>query len=271
MDFVFLGAAFAFSLIATYFLLRSYERYYFRKAQEQGEILLKEVREQMEIQDIERQEFLKEVENSAWSKKEKEFQEVEDKVKQLQFTLHENQHKYKNLWHQKKRPLKHQQQHIERKKRTLQNLKKRIEQLEETLEQSNKNYREKLKERVSLETIEKWKKDIQSEEEKKILVKIKRNSIEMEERAKTENKKKAQHLMDIVFSRFKRACSAEKGILIPPIKTIKIQEMLLEETSPYREVLEKECKCELKVDQESQQIQIFTSDPVRKELVPPLL
>ena len=268
MLFIYFGTAFACGLLITSFFLHFYQKHHLQKAKEESDQILGEAHEQLELQNMERKELIRELENSAWSRKEKELQAMEEKIKQLQFALHEKRHQYKRFWQQKKRPLFHQQNNVERKKRKVRDSKKRIEQLESQLAQSRREYTEKLQS-ILPDAMEKIREAIQLEQEKKILVQVKKSSLELEEKSKAEAKTKAKQLMDIAFSRFKRRCSTEKGILFPSLKSKKIQEMLLAEKSPYRDALEENCKCQLKVEveKESQQLQVSTYDPVRKELV----
>ena len=266
MSWVFLGISFSLGCIAAYFVRRSYEQYHLRKAKEQRDRLLREVREELEIQEMERQELLKEIQNSAWSQREKEFQETEEGIKQLQITTNEKRHQQKKLWRQKTAPLLQQQRQMEVKKRKIKNLQIQIEKLEKQLLQKKKDYTQKLQASLP-EGMEKLKEQLELEEEKKALVSIRKRAIEEEEMAKFNAKSEARHLMDIVFNRFQKTCSTEKGLLIPNLRDKKIHEMFCSEDSPYRKILEESCKCQLTMDPDKEFLQISAGDPVRKELI----
>ena len=270
MSWVFLGVvgggAFVVGSLTAYFLRRSYERYHLQKAKEQGDRLLQEGREKLEIQEMERQELLKEIRNSAWSQKERSFQEMEEGIKQLQLTIDEKRHQQKKHWRKKTAPIMHQRQQLERRKRRVQNLHTDVQKLEKHLLDQRENYLKKLQASFP-GTLEKLREQLELEEEKKSLVYIKKKAIEGEEKAKLEVKSKTKHLMDIAFNRFQRPCSTEKGILIPSLKDKKTHEMFWGEDSPYRKALEESCKCQLVVDTDKEFLQVSAGDPVRKELV----
>ena len=127
------------------------------------------------------------------------------------------------------------------------------------------NYKEALKQQLSLDE-EALKQDVKKELNQKWIKEI-RNHIEEETKQNKENlQKNSLFYLNLVLNRFDRSYCPERGI--PPVnfKSLKHIEKVVGKDNIYLNQIEKECGVDIVINKESLQALVFGIDPVRREL-----
>ena len=226
---------------------------------------MQEVRDEVEIQDLERQELTQEIEAEAWTKIEPEILKAEERVEELQEKADERKQKVDLIYSQerqklveKDRDIKAQEEILRQKETSFQGRKERVQSLVndfvDALNQKLKTNSQEVKDQLSLE--------MQTEAQDQ----ARRFVDSSEEECRFHAETRAKQILDVALDRFARPYCAERGIGSVNFPDANVRAMFCDAEGLNIKTLQDACGCDIIVQEQSDLVGVAGFDPVRREL-----
>lgn len=236
-----------------------------RRAQDEAEDILNEVKEALEIRKLEETERTQEIELELWTKIENDMLKLEERIEELQEIADEKKSKADSVIQEEKKKLQSFESDIKTQEAAVKNEEIRIKQKREQLNLLNKEFIEKLtqktqttKEEIKLQIIKSLE-----EEAQRFSSKAAQN---LEEEVKEHAEIKAKRILALAIDRFARPYCPERGIGAVHFPDANARKVLLDPEGLNIKTIQEVCGCDIVVENENDMIGVAGYDPVRREL-----
>lgn len=236
-----------------------------RRAQEEAAEWVQEAQDQVEIEDLERQERIQEIETEAWSKVEADLLKAEERIEELQEKVDEKKAKHDLTYSQERQKL------VER-DREIKSLEEKLRQSEKQFESTRQSSQERVKEFVTAlhnrlgTQPEEIKSQIIAKLEDEAQTWTRRMVEEYEEEIRFSAEPRAKQILDTALNRFARPYCAERGIGSVNFPDANVRKLFCDPEGKNMKAVQEVCGCDIVVTDESDTVGVAGFDPVRREL-----
>lgn len=236
-----------------------------KRAEDEAAEILREAKDEVELQDLERQERISEIETEAWTKVEPELLKFEESIEDLQERVDEKKSKADLSYSQERQKLVERDREIKVEEEGLQKHEQEFEAKRERVRDLVRDYVQGLNERLKTTSEEVKTQLIQGfEEEAKEHA---RNYIELGEAdCKTHAEARAKQILDIALDRFARPYCPERGIGSVNFPDANVKRLFCDPERKNITALQEACGCDIIVEEQSDVAGVAGFDPVRREL-----
>lgn len=236
-----------------------------KRAQDEAAEILQEMKDDLELQELERQERIQEIETEAWTKVEPDMLRAEERIEELQEKVDEKKQKADTHYSQERQKL------IER-DREIKAQEDKVREAEKAFAEKRDGGREFVRNFVqALNT----KLQTSSEEVKgQIIHRLEEEAREYarqwlathEEDIKLNAETRAKQILDIALDRFARPYCPERGIGAVNFPDANVRKLFVDAEGKNIKTLQEACGCDIIVEDGSDMVGVAGFDPVRREL-----
>ncbi|MCK6597143.1 MAG: Rnase Y domain-containing protein [Bdellovibrionaceae bacterium] len=244
---------------------RYWTRSLIKNAKSEAEEILDEVKEQLEIKQIEQNEKLNEIEMELWTKSEPELLRLENKVTDLDERFQEKKSVIDNRWSQKKSENEAKHQLIRSKEIENKKLNMLMQDKKFLIKKEEKGLIEQLSKKMNTSTD-----DVKKAISETFIAEIKRQINKEIENYESDVKEKqeeiAKKMLDTVLDRFARSYCPERGIAAVYFPDNQSRHFLCDTKGFNLKLIQDLCGCDILVEDNNDLVGIAGFDPVRREL-----
>lgn len=260
-----LGAGLLLGLLVGYLAFRIVRAMTIRQAQDEADEIIREVKDDVEIQDLERQERIQEIETAAWTKVEPDMLKAEERIEELQEEADEKKQKADLLYSQERQKLVESERELKAQEDKLREAEKAFDQKRQRVKSSNQDFVASLTAKLQT-TPEEIKAQLIQRQEDEARERA-RKFIEMcDEEVKSNAESRAKQILDVVLDRFARPYCAERGIGNVNFPDANARKLFCDPEGLNAKAVTDACGCDIVVQTESDMIGVAGFDPVRREL-----
>lgn len=260
-----LGLFFLIGLPAGFVFYRLYRLGIRKSAEKEAQEIIGEARDQLEILELEQKEQLQDIEEELWSKVEKEFGSIEEKIEDLEETATENKARLDQKVNVLKSRNGQAEKDVEALAQKLKGLENGLEQRREKKKSLVQDYIGALEQRLQIkraQVLQEIQTQLESETERRAQASID----EREADAKDSAEIYAKEIINRALLRFHRAYSAERGIAPVYFENPEQRKVLLDPAGLNLKTVTECTGCDIYVEEGSDLIGVAGFDPVRREL-----
>lgn len=236
-----------------------------RRAQEEAAEWVQEAQDQVEIEDLERQERIQEIEAEAWGKVEADLLKAEERIEELQEKVDEKKAKHDLAYSQERQKLVERDREIKGLEEKLRQSEKQFETLRENSQSRVKEFADALHQRLGTNP-EEVKAQIVTRLEEEAKTWTRRMVEESEEEIRVSAEARAKAILDVALNRFARPYCAERGIGSVNFPDANVRKLFCDPEKKNIKAVQEVCGCDLVVSDESDTVGVAGFDPVRREL-----
>lgn len=241
-----------------------------RRAQTDAEDLLGEIRDQVETEDEVRQQRTQEIQLQLWSKVEKDFLNLEEKIEDLTEVIEEKKQKTLQSTQDKQALLKEDEEELKRFEEIVKSAESKLNSIRQRNNDLRQNLTQKLLERTQAQkeqVIESLAQEIINETEARARRFVEDSEVEVKNHAEM----KAKRILDIAIDRFARPYCPERGIGAVEFPDANSRKFLTDRNGENLKAITEATGCDIIVRDEMEMIGVAGFDPVRRELTRRLL
>lgn len=239
-----------------------------KRAHEEAEEIVSEIKEAVEIRDLELKEKQQEIEMALWTKVENEHLKLEEKIEDLQSLIDERKVKYDQRVIEDKKKLDSYAEEIKKQQEVVQQAENKIRQKKQQHTEINKDYVERL-----IQKLEADRNEIKNNLIEQMLRETERTTQQMivdtEEEFKENAEVKAKRILALAIDKFARPYCPERGIAGVHYPD-ELSRQLFAKPEITKSVTEF-TGCDIILDDQMDLIGVAGFDPVRRELTRRLL
>lgn len=254
-----LGAAFG------YFGWTLVRRSIIKGAQDEANELLQEVKDDLEIKEIERNERIQEIEGEAWMRVENDLLKSDERIEELQEMVDEKKQKADQTYSQERQKLVEKDRDLKEQEGKLRTAQGEFDKKKSAVTEVNRNFVERLTERLQMKVDE-----VKAQISTKLVNEAQersRKQIEMnEEDCKEHAETRAKNFLDTALNRFARPYCAERGIGSVNFPDAKAKQLFCDPAGANIKAVQDACGCDIVVEEGSDLVGVAGFDPVRREL-----
>lgn len=239
-----------------------------KRAQEEAEEIISDIKEATEIRDLELKEKQQEIEMALWTKVENEHLKLEEKIEDLQSLIDERKAKYDQKYLEDKKKLDLYAEEIKKQQEIVHQSENKIRQKKNHQTDLNKEFIDLLSQKLGADRIE-----IKNEIIEQMLRECERTSqqmiIDTEEEFKEHAETKAKRILALAIDKFARPYCPERGIA-----GVHYPDELARQLFAKPEITKAVTEftgCDIILDEQMDLIGVAGFDPVRRELTRRLL
>lgn len=269
MDILTLVAVFAGALIIGgglgWFLFRLQRAVVLTRAESEADEIVREVRDELDIQELERQERIQEIEAEFWGKAEPDLLKYEEKIEGLQESVDERKQTTDTAYSQERQKLVELERQIKSKEDSVRSKEKNYEQRRQEFANRQGDFVVALNKKLGTESktvVAEISQQLENEAREST-----RKWVEIvEEDVKTHAETRAKQIIDVALDRFARPYCAERGIGAVHFPDANVRKLLCDPEGKNMKLVSELCGCDVIVEDDSEQIGVAGFDPVRREL-----
>lgn len=236
-----------------------------RHAKEESQEILDEVREAIELKNLEEKERVQEIEMEMWTKVESEMLKTETRIEELQELASENKTKADTIVLEEKKKLQEKESDINRQEQSLKLEENKINKLKDQQKVLNDELVKKLTSKLSI-SAEDFKAQIKSHMEEDSRRRAIKFSQDHEEDLKEHAESRAKKILSLVIDRFARPYCAERGIGAVNFPDAHARKLFCDPDGANIKAIQDACGCDIIVEEGMEMVGVAGFDPVRREL-----
>lgn len=236
-----------------------------KKAQQDADDLLAELKEQVQADAEIRQQKIQDIEIHLWNRVEKELLDTEERLENLQDTLEDKKAQQTASIEDRKKILSEDTEELNQFASLIQTLEGKLHSARQRVNDLQNNYINKLVDKtgsVKTEATAKLAEDMVSDEERR----SKKWVEESEEETKFFAELKAKKILDIAIDRFARPYCPERGIGAVHFPDVGVRKNFLDPQGLNIAAIQSVTGCDIIVHDDMEMIGVAGFDPVRREL-----
>lgn len=246
--------------------LRKYTQLFIlKKAKQEAQDILAEVKDALEIKNLEEKERVQEIELELWSRVEPDMLKVEGNVEELQELIDERKKKTDTILNEERKKLQTHENETRQQEKAVQAQEAELQKQRTQQKQLNNDYTQRLSQRLNV-TPEEVKKQIGENLEQETRQRLQEWAQEYEEETKEHAEQRAKRILDMVLDRFARAYCPERGIGAVNFPDTHSRKLLCDPAGNNIKTLQEVCGCDIIVEDGMEMIGVAGFDPVRREL-----
>lgn len=238
---------------------------FLKRAQEEAAEWIQEAKDEVEMEDLERQERIQEIEDQAWSKVEKDLLAAEERIEDLQDSVDEKKRKLDTAHSQERQKLVERDREIKALEEALTQAEKKFSERKQEAKNLVKRFESALHERLGT-TAEEIRAQLVSRLEEEARAWARRAIEESEEEIRFGAEARAKQILDTALNRFARPYCAERGIGSVNFPDTNARKLFCDPDRNNIKAVQEVCGCDIVVSDESDSIGVAGFDPVRREL-----
>lgn len=236
-----------------------------KNAKTEAEEIIDEVKEALEIKQLEQNEKLTEIEMAMWTKSEPELMRLENRVSDLEERFAEKKETLEAKWAQKKSENEGKHQSVRNKE---------IENKKLNMIMQDKKFLIKKEQRVFVDSLLQKTNTSLDEVKTKIkedfLAEVKRHILKEYDLFESDIKEKqeeiAKKILDTALDRFARSYCSERGIAPVFFPDVQSKNIVFDAKGVNVKLIQDLCGCDVIVEENNDMIGVAGFDPVRREL-----
>lgn len=234
-------------------------------AHEEAEHILEDIREQVEIRQLEEKEKIQEIELELWTKFEGDLLKVEEKNEELSEILDEKKKRLEQLENEERKKAKAQESELASHENQLKKNQSQLDQRRAEIKNLNQQLIQKLCERSGQpynQALSAYLEDLIQETKSRLQKWIDLQIEDMTEHSEV----RAKNILDIILDRFMRPYSSERGIGAVQFPDDSVRKNFLNSQYENIKAVQESCGCDIIIEDEMQTVGVAGYDPVRREL-----
>lgn len=244
---------------------RYWTRSIIKNARTEAEEIIDEVKEALEIKQIEQNEKLNEIEMAMWTKAEPELLKVEDRISDLEERLEEKKDLFQTRWNHRKSENDKKHEVVRAKEIENKKLNMLMQDKKFVIKKEQKGFVDTLAQKLNAnltEVKDQIKTNFVSEVQRHI-----HKEIELfESDIKEKQEELAKKILDTALDRFARAYCPERGIAPVFFPENQSRTNLNDAAGKNVKLIQELCGCDIIVEADNEMIGVAGFDPVRREL-----
>lgn len=236
-----------------------------QKAQDEAQELIQEAKDDVELQELERQERVQEIEEAAWGKVEAEHLRIEEKIEERQDEVDSKKQKADLLYSQERQRLVERDREIKAQEDQIRRLEQDFLKRKDNLSSINEDFVRALTEKLGTNKDE-IKAQIIKKLEEDALERARQLAQTSLEEIRDTAESRAKQIFDIVLNRFARPYCPERGIGSVNFPDAQTRQLFCDAEGLNMKAVQEACGCDLFVEDGMETVGVAGFDPVRREL-----
>ncbi len=236
-----------------------------KRAQDDASELLQEVKDDIEIKDLERQERIQEIETDAWTAVEADLLKSEERVEELQERADEKKQKADLAYSQERQKQVEREREIKAEEEKLRQAEKTFDQKRLAVLDTLKGFVEALNSKLGTSSAE-IKEQIQTRLLNEAQEHARRFIESYDEEIKLNGEARAKQILDIALDRFARAYCPERGIGSVNFPDSNARKLFCDPEGKNIKAIQEFGGCDVIIEEGSDLVGVAGFDPVRREL-----
>lgn len=236
-----------------------------KRAQEEAAEILQEAKDEIEIQDLERQERTQEIETEAWTKVEPDLLKVEERLEELQEKADEKKQKTDTIYSQERQKLVEQDREVKAQEEKVRQAERNFDAKRDGARALVGEFANALTQKLQT-TPEEIKAQLIARMEADARERARKFVELSDEDAKLNAESRAKNILDVALDRFMRPYCAERGIGSVNFPDANARKLFCDPEGKNAKAITEACGCDIFVEAEGDLIGVAGFDPVRREL-----
>ncbi|MBX3033948.1 MAG: DUF3552 domain-containing protein [Bdellovibrionaceae bacterium] len=240
-------------------------RFVLKRAQEEAAEILQEIKDEVEIADLERQERVQEIESEAWTKVEPDMLKAEERLEELQEKVDEKKQKADQLYSQERQKLVEHDREVKAQEEAIRQAEAALQAKRDATKERVRDFVNALNERLKT-TSEEVKTQLIETMQGEARDRARRTIETEEDDVKLHAEMRAKSILDVALNRFARPYCAERGIGSVNFPDANVRKLFCDPEGKNIKTLQEACGCDIIVEDGSDTVGVAGFDPVRREL-----
>lgn len=236
-----------------------------KRAQDEAAELLQEAKDQVEIEELERQERVQEIETAAWTKVEPDMLKAEERIEELQEHVDEKKQKADQIYSQERQKLVERDREIKAQEEKERQHDDDFHKKQERVHQINGDFVVALTRRLET-TPEEIKGQLSKKMEEQALDRSRKYVDAFVEEIRDTSEARAKQIIDVAIDRFARPYCPERGIGAVNFPDANVRRNFCDPEGKNAKAVQDNCGCDIIVDDTNEMVGVAGFDPVRREL-----